>query len=75
MEHFFLIFIKFANQSLIVNLLSLNKDNIEKVRNEITLVVVKNKNKLYLLYNSHICKGTHLVISSVSVSSVTTLDL
>ena len=43
-EHFSLIFVKFANQSLIVSLvLSLNKDNMREVRNEITLVLVKNK--------------------------------
>ena len=43
-EHFSLIFVKFANQSLIVSLvLSLSKDNIWEVRNEITLVLVKNK--------------------------------
>ena len=75
-EHFFQIFVKFTNQSLIVKLSFIfkqRKDCGSEKPNHIGFG--KKTNKLYLLYNSHICKGTHSVSSSVSASSVTTSDL
>ena len=77
-EHFFLVFVKFAHQSLIAKLsfnLVLNINNIVQLINEVTLVLVKNK--IHYIYSITVTFAvmTHRVIISVSATFVITSDL
>ena len=71
-EHFFLNFVKFVNQSLIIKLSFNFKHNIGEVRDKVTLILVKNT-IYYIRFITVTFSGVNLwVISSASANSVIT---